>query len=463
MLRLLSSPPRRIRVNSCIPLTRITYYSTSMPTTRSSVRRLAAKGVVKEEEEARSDSERLKATNTGKSKTTRKPITTAHVEDEIKADSRPNPPRKRKAKVLEEDNAEHLERWKACPWKIGAHVSSAGGVENAVLNASAIGANAFALFLKSQRKWNGPPLSEESISLFKSRLKELDYTTKVILPHGSYLINLGNPDAAKREKSYECFIDDLKRCEQLGLELYNFHPGSTVGATSTEESIGHIAECINRAHKELKFVTVVIENMAGSGNVIGSDFAELGGIIDLVEDKSRVGICLDTCHMFAAGYDIRTKEGWDAMLSEFDEKIGLNYLRGMHLNDSKLDLGSRRDRHENIGLGFLGIGAFAHVLSDPRVQGMPLILETQSFEKPRDVWGKEIQVLHQLAGIEKDNQYGLTETEEKEMTDSVREVVEKVGGSKKSRTSKVSVKGKAGRPKKSTEEYDSDHQSSEDG
>ncbi|KAF8343616.1 xylose isomerase-like protein [Amanita rubescens] len=185
-----------------------------------------------------------------------------------------------------------------------------------------------------QRKWNGPPLTEESISLFKSRLKR-----------------------AKREKSYECFIDDLKRREQLGLELYNFHPGSTV-------VISYTAEGINRAHKETQYVKIVIENMAGSGNVIGSNYAELAGIINLY------------------------------IISEFDEKVGLKYLRGMHLNDSKVDVGSKRDRHENIGLGFLGIRTFAHILSD---QGIPLILETQSFEKPREVWGMEIQHESQIA------------------------------------------------------------------
>ncbi|KAK2459507.1 hypothetical protein APHAL10511_008491 [Amanita phalloides] len=370
-------------------------------------------------------------------------VKAALTQNEQDKPNEPQTSRKRKAKALAADDSGHLERNKACLWKVGAHVSSAGGIENSVLNAAAIGANAFALFLKSQRKWNGPPLSNESISLFKSRLKEYDYSTRVILPHGSYLVNLGNPDAAKREKSYECFIDDLKRCEQLGLELYNFHPGSTVGAISTEGCISNIAGSINRAHKETEHVTIVLENMAGSGNVIGSDFAELGGIIGLVEDKSRVGVCLDSCHMFAAGYDIRTKGGWDKMLTEFDQKVGLSYLRGMHLNDSKVDVGSRRDRHENIGLGFLGIRTFAHILSDPRVQGIPLILETPTFEKPEEVWGKEIQVLNSLAGIETDGQQSL---QEQELADSVREVIKRVGSSradKKPRTGKGTARKRA--------------------
>lgn len=284
------------------------------------------------------------------------------------------------------------------PWKVGAHVSAVGGVENAIVNARAIGANAFALFLKSQRKWTSPPLSEESIVSFKERMKEYGYSPNVVLPHGSYLINLGNPDADKRKKSYDCFLDDLKRCEQLGLTLYNFHPGSTVGACSTDESLSLIAECINQAHKETTFVTTVLENMAGAGNIIGGDFAHLAGIIERIEDKTRVGICLDTCHSFAAGYDIRTKEGWESTLTKFDNQVGLSYLRGMHLNDSKTEFNSKRDRHENIGLGHLGISAFQHILNDPRVQNIPLILETPSFEQPAEVWGKEIEVLMKLSG-----------------------------------------------------------------
>ncbi|KAJ8507299.1 hypothetical protein ONZ45_g10322 [Pleurotus djamor] len=237
-----------------------------------------------------------------------------------------------------------------CRHKVGAHVSAAGGVENAITNAHAIGANAFALFLKSQRKWSSPPLKDSSIEQFKQRLKDYDYPAKYILPHGSYLINLGNPDDEKREKSYECFLDDLRRCELLGLELYNFHPGSTVGIATREESIALIAESINRAHQETQSVRIVIENMAGAGNIIGATFSDIAEIIRLVKDQSRVGVCLDTCHLFAAGYDIRTKHDWDVTMSDFEETIGLKYLCGMHLNDSKMPLNSKRDRHANIGL-----------------------------------------------------------------------------------------------------------------
>ncbi|KAF8967369.1 xylose isomerase-like protein [Flammula alnicola] len=288
---------------------------------------------------------------------------------------------------------------------VGAHVSAAGGVENAVVNAVSIGANAFALFVKSQRKWTSPPLTNDSITEFKKRMKEHKYTSRMVLPHGSYLINLGNPDKDKREKSYVCFLDDLKRCQALGLELYNFHPGSTVGETSTDTSLALIAECINRAHKETEGVTAVLENMAGAGNIIGSDFSHLAGIIERVEDKTRVGVCIDTCHAFAAGYDTRTKEGWEyfsddygPLVKEFDEKIGLKYLCGMHLNDSKAEFNSKKDRHENVGLGHLGLQTFRHILSDPRTPGIPLILETPTFEQAKEVWGTEISVLQRISG-----------------------------------------------------------------
>ncbi|KAF4615673.1 hypothetical protein D9613_012513 [Agrocybe pediades] len=306
----------------------------------------------------------------------------------------------RKKKATGPDPTQFLPRDRDNPWKIGAHVSASGGVENAVVNAAMIGANAFALFLKSQRKWTSPPITPESISLFKERMKEYGYDSKVVLPHGNYLVNLGNPDTEKREKSFECFLDDLKRCEALGLELYNFHPGSTVGEASVQESLTFIAECINRAHKETSSVVIVLENMAGAGNVLGSEFSQLGEIIRQVEDKTRVGVCMDTCHAFAAGYDIRSLDGWNATMKEFDDKIGLKYLRGMHINDSKADLNTKKDRHENIGLGHLGLGTFQHILRDPRTMGIPLILETPSFEQPQEVWGSEIGVLQRVSKIE---------------------------------------------------------------
>ncbi|KAI0757941.1 xylose isomerase-like protein [Fomes fomentarius] len=309
-------------------------------------------------------------------------------------------------------------------WKIGPHVSSAGGVEHAITNAASVGANAFALFLKSQRKWDSNALKGDSITKFKDRMKLFGYSPSHILPHGSYLVNLGNPDEEKREKSYKCFLDDLKRCEQLGLQLYNFHPGSTVGVATMKESIALIAECINRAHKETESVVIVLENMAGSGNVIGSRFSELGEIIKQVVDKTRVGVCLDTCDVTWGR--ILMKSLSSATMAEFDRDVGIFYLKGMHLNDSKGALGSKKDRHENIGLGHLGLRTFAHILSDPRTCDIPLVLETPAYDVPstsgssaaaRDrlakegmgVWRTEVSVLNRLSGRPRAGQSGSTE------------------------------------------------------
>ncbi|RDB22943.1 putative endonuclease 4 [Hypsizygus marmoreus] len=344
-------------------------------------------------------------------------------------------------------------------WKVGAHASAAGGVENAIVNAAAIGANAFALFVKSQRKWTSPALTTTSITSFKARMEEYGYSSSVVLPHGSYLINLGNIDADKREKSYECFLDDLKRCELLGLELYNFHPGSTVGAATTAQSISLIAECINRAHKETNTVTTVIENMAGAGNIIGGDFAHLADIIAEVEDKTRVGVCLDTCHMFAAGYDIRTKEDWDASLEKFHSQVGLSYLRGMHLNDSKTPLNSKRDRHENIGMGHIGLRGFHHILNDPRIHNIPLILETQNFETPEQTWAKEIEVLNKLSGLDLAVDEGEAQCSAmaKEIKDAIHHA-DKAGGKPKRKTRAT----RGGKKKRKTEDDESEEGDDDD-
>lgn len=259
---------------------------------------------------------------------------------------------------------------------VGAHVSAAGGLYNAFINSKKIGGSAMALFLKSQRQWAAKPLEEETIVKFKDTCKELGFDMTKVLPHGSYLVNLGNPDDEKREKSYEAFLDELTRCDQLGIKLYNFHPGSTVGACSVEESIKHIADCINKAIKATSEVTVVIENMAGQGNVIGGKFEHLRDIIQLVEDKSRIGICLDTCHTFAAGYDLRSAKAYQKTMDQFEQIVGFKYLKAMHLNDSMTPHASGKDRHECIGKGHLGIEAFKNIMNDERLLGIPMVLET---------------------------------------------------------------------------------------
>ena len=286
---------------------------------------------------------------------------------------------------------------------IGAHVSAGGGVENAPLNAHAIGATAFALFTKNQRQWFAPELTAQSIELFKARCAELGYTPAQILAHDSYLINLGHPDDEQIEKSRESFIGEMRRCMTLGLDRLNFHPGSHLKEISEAECIKRISESINIALDKTEGVTAVIENTAGQGSNIGYRWEHIADIIDGVEDKSRVGFCIDTCHAFAAGYDVRptatsqadlfaTAAGYDAVMAEADRIIGLKYLRGMHLNDAKKGVGSRVDRHESLGQGEIGMETFKSIIQDPRTDNIPLILETPNEE----LWIEEIQTLKQL-------------------------------------------------------------------
>ncbi|MEG1543522.1 MAG: deoxyribonuclease IV [Tannerellaceae bacterium] len=275
---------------------------------------------------------------------------------------------------------------------IGAHVSASGGVENAPLNAHAIGAKAFALFTRNQRQWNSAPLSAASISLFKERCQAYGYEPKHILPHDSYLINLGHPEADGLEKSRLSFLDEMQRCEQLGLDRLNFHPGSHLKAISVDECLARIAESINWTLDRTAGVTAVIENTAGQGTNLGYTFEQLAYIIDRVEDKTRVGICIDTAHTLASGYDIRTEAGFTDTFRRFDEIIGFSYLKGMHINDSKKDLASKVDRHDSIGKGVMGLVTFRMLMEDPRFDDMPLILETPD----ESIWAEEIAYLYAL-------------------------------------------------------------------
>ena len=265
---------------------------------------------------------------------------------------------------------------------IGAHVSASGGVENAPANALAIGADAFALFTKNQRQWVSAPLSEKSIALFKQRCEQGNLNARYILPHDSYLINLGSPDEEGLQKSRTAFFDEMSRCEQLGLQMLNFHPGSHLNKISVEECLDTIAESINMALERTKGVTAVIENTAGQGSNVGNRFEHIRYIIDKVEDKSRVGVCIDTCHTYSAGYDIVGE--YDAVFDEFDKVIGFGYLRGVHLNDSKKLLASRVDRHDSLGDGTLGVDFFKRFMRDKRFDNMPIILETPDEARWRD-------------------------------------------------------------------------------
>lgn len=269
---------------------------------------------------------------------------------------------------------------------VGVHVSASGGVDQAVIRAHELEATAFALFTKNQRQWKAAPLTAEVIDKFKSACAQYHYQPEQILPHDSYLINLGHPVEEALEKSREAFIDELERCSELGLTLLNFHPGSHLMQIDEDKCLARIAESINIALDKTQGVTAVIENTAGQGSNLGFRFEHLAAIIDGVEDKSRVGVCIDTCHAFAAGYDLRTEEECSKTFAHFERIVGFNYLRGMHLNDAKSAFDSRVDRHHSLGEGNIGKTAFSWIMRDPRFDGIPLILETVN----PDIWAEEI-------------------------------------------------------------------------
>ncbi|WP_281773542.1 deoxyribonuclease IV [Haemophilus parahaemolyticus] len=276
---------------------------------------------------------------------------------------------------------------------IGAHVSASGGVEQAVLRAVDIGANAFALFTKNQRQWKAPPLKAETIKKFKRFCQVHHFTADQILPHDSYLINLGSPEMEGLEKSRAAFIDEMERANQLGLKLLNFHPDSHLNKISEQDCLARIAESINIAVSKVPNVIAVIENTAGQGSNLGYRFEHLAEIIEQVEDKSRVGVCLDTCHTFSAGYDISSLEQCEKTFAEFEQVVGFKYLRGMHLNGSKTLLGSRKDRHDTLREGTIGTAFCEFIMKDDRFDGIPMILETIN----PDIWAEEIKFLRTLA------------------------------------------------------------------
>lgn len=325
--------------------------------------------------------------------------------------------RKRTVKTKAEKEAEAMPlagRTPAVKMFVGAHTSIAKGVENSITNAVHIGGNSFACFLKSQRKWDNPSLQDANRDAFKQHLITHKYdASQHIVPHGSYLVNLATQDPELAQKSYNAFIDDLRRCEALGIGHYNFHPGAA-GKAPMPEAIGRLAANLNRALSETNTVVPLLENMATRGSIIGGRFSDLRDVIALIkpEYKSRIGVCIDTCHAFASGYDLRSPGAFKATLEEFDKTVGISYLKALHLNDSKAPFSSNRDLHQNIGLGFLGLRAFHNVMNEPRFEGLPLILETpcdrpdpkdQTGKKTIDdknVWAKEIKLLESLIGMD---------------------------------------------------------------
>jgi deoxyribonuclease-4 len=275
---------------------------------------------------------------------------------------------------------------------IGAHVSISGGPENAPQNAERIGAKAFAMFTRNQRRWASKPLTDKNIKRFKENCKNAGYSPEHILPHDGYLINLGHPEKEALEKSRDAFLEEMQRCEQLGLEYLNFHPGSHLKKIDPDECLERIAESINLVLEQTTGVTAVIENTAGQGTNMGYQFDHLTRIIKQVEDKHRIGVCLDTCHTYSAGYDIKTSKAFENTLNEFDHIVGISYLKAMHLNDSKKPFGSRVDRHESIGKGSLGLEPFKFIMNDPRFDHIPMVLETPD----QSIWKEEIRLLYNL-------------------------------------------------------------------
>ncbi|KAM7194747.1 Xylose isomerase-like, TIM barrel-containing domain containing protein [Rhypophila sp. PSN 637] len=398
-----------------------------------------AKGAAKEE----SDDEDVKNENP--------------AEEKKKGKARPSSKKQDNMPLAERTVITSLKR----PMYIGAHVSGAGGVQNSVQNAANIGANSFALFLKSQRKWTSPPLADDAKTEFHAMAKKHGYdAAQHVLPHGSYLVNLAQSDKAKATQAYDNFVDDLKRCDALGIKLFNFHPGSALGDTM-EAACQRIAAQLNKSHKETKSVITVLENMCGSGNVVGSKFEELRDIINLVEDKTRVGVCIDTCHTFAAGYDLRSPEAFAATMAAFDKTVGIKYLKALHLNDSKAPFGSHKDLHANIGTGFLGLRAFHNVMNYEPFQNLPMVLETPIDEKGPDgksvenkqIWADEIKLLEGLIGRDVDSPEFLEEEKALQAKgaserDRIQEQVAKKKRTEENKKTKAKKKSKGKKQKK---------------
>jgi deoxyribonuclease-4 len=269
---------------------------------------------------------------------------------------------------------------------IGPHTSIAGGLDQAIIRAAELGSSGFGMFSKNQRQWRSKPITDEEADRFSTTLAELGFSADAVLVHDSYLINLANPDAEKHRRSLDAFIDEMRRIEQLGLHLLNFHPGSHLGLLEQREALALVARSLDEAIDETEHAIAVVENTVGAGNTLGSTIEELATILEYVRSPQRVGFCLDTCHAHAAGYDLSSVEGFEAFITRFDELIGISKLRGMHLNDAMHPAGSKLDRHESLGEGTIGWQTFDHIASDERFASIPLVLETIDEEK----WALEV-------------------------------------------------------------------------
>lgn len=275
----------------------------------------------------------------------------------------------------------------------GAHVSIAGGPANAPLNAAAIGADTFAMFTKNQRQWSAPPLTDADIAEFKHNCAEHNFALDMILPHDSYLINLGQADDQKVAAAREAFTREMQRCQALGLTRLNFHPGSHLKLISVDECLQRIAQGIMQALQATENVDAVIENTAGQGSNVGFELEQIARIIEFTHADKRVKVCIDTCHSYAAGYDLKTPEGYADFWEKFARLIGFDRLAGIHLNDAKAPLGSKLDRHAPLGQGTLGWEVFERIAQDKNLDNIPIILETPEPE----LWSEEIQKLKAAA------------------------------------------------------------------
>jgi len=267
--------------------------------------------------------------------------------------------------------------------RLGAHMSIAGGVENAVLRGQSVGCEAIAMFTKNNNQWKAKPLTQENADKFNAALVETGI--KPVVAHTSYLINLASPDAALWKKSTAAMEDELKRCELLGIPYLVLHPGSHVGK-GVDWGIQRVAEAFNRIHAKLPNLQVMtlLEHTAGQGTNLGHLFEELAQMRALIIEKKRIGICVDSCHLFAAGYDLRKPDTYADVVKRFDDTVGIEQIKAWHLNDCKSDLGARVDRHEHIGKGKLGKSAFKNIVNDPHWKDLPGVLETEKSEDMKE-------------------------------------------------------------------------------
>lgn len=275
---------------------------------------------------------------------------------------------------------------------IGAHTSAAGGAQNALYEGASIGATTIQLFTRNQKQWHGKKYSEEEIALWE---KAMDETGLVdVMSHDSYLINLGSPDKEMLRKSRAAFHEELERCQTLKIPYLNFHPGAATTGTE-QECLDTIVESLLELEPLCKGKTrILLEATAGQGTSVGHRFEHLGYLLKETHKKIPIGICIDTCHIFAAGYDIRTKEGWKKVLHEFDQIVGLDHLYAFHMNDSMKDLGTRVDRHAPLGEGKIGLECFDFLMTHPRTRHLPKYLETPGGPP---LWKQEIELLRNLA------------------------------------------------------------------